>query len=138
MQAMQTAAARDALRELTPEEIETLKSNEQRPLELTKDDFAQAYAMITASGYPVERDVESAWITFQHIRSRYEFPAYELTRILDATPAPWTGSRSQPTPTMWPNLAVSILEDRTDDSDAPIATSPDDSSTQPGPGAAHP
>ena len=138
MQAMQTAAARDALRELTPEEIESLKANEHRPLELTRDDFAQAYAMITASGFPVERDVEDAWETFQHIRSRYEFPAYELTRILDATPAPWTGTRARPTPTMWPNLAVSILENHTEDVDAPTAASPDDSSTPPGPDAAHP
>jgi hypothetical protein len=28
---------------------------------------------------------------------------------LDATPAPWSGPRRIPTPTMWPTLAVDVL-----------------------------
>lgn len=114
MQAAQTAAARDAMRDVSPEDLAAIEAGEEGNLELTKDEFAEAYTMIKESGFPVDRDLDAAWAVFEHLRKRYEYPAYQLMRLLDATPAPWTGTRRIPTKTEWPNLSIPILKQQGD------------------------
>lgn len=132
MQAAQTAAARDAMRDLTPDDVATLEQGEEAPIQLTQDEFNRAYDMIKESGFPVDRDAQTAWTVFSNLRKRYEYAAYGLMRILYATPAPWTGDRSISTPVEWPNLAIPILRQQ-----GVTAASPDDSSDPPAPDAAH-
>jgi hypothetical protein len=132
MQAAQTAAARDAMRDLTPEDVAALAQGEAKPIQLTREEFNQAYAMVKESGFPVDRDEDTAWEVFSHFRRRYEYSAYGLLRILDAVPAPWSGDRIIPTKVQWPSLSIPILHEQ-----ASTATSPDDSSNPPEPDAAH-
>jgi hypothetical protein len=82
--------------------------------------------VLQRSGFPIDRDLDAAWEQFNVVRSRYEFAAYEICRRLDVTPAPWSGSRRIPTPTMWPTLAVDVLPDIPTDrgDDHPDAGSP--------------
>ena len=137
MQAAQTAAARDAMRDVSPEDLAAIATGEKSGLQLTKDEFAEAYAMVKESGFPVDRDLDAAWSVFVHLRTRYEYPAYQLMQLLDATPAPWTGTRKIPTPTEWPNLSIPILKQQAG-TPPTSAASPDDSSTPPAPDAPHP
>ena len=137
MQAAQTAAARDAMRDVSAEDLSAIAAGEQGGLQLTKEEFAEAYTMVKESGFPVDRDLDTAWSVFVHLRTRYEYPAYQLMQLLDATPAPWTGTRKIPTPTEWPNLSIPILKQQGGTSTT-SAASPDDSSTPPAPDAPHP
>lgn len=132
MQAAQTAAARDALAELTSQERETLEAGETQPLELSRGEFNEAYALVKESGFPVERSEDEAWPIFCEARKRYEFPALQLLKLLYAVPAPWAGTRNPATPTIWPSLSVQLLKEMRAN-----ATSPDGSTTQPEPDAPH-
>jgi hypothetical protein len=137
MHAAQTAAARDAARDVPEQDIAALQQGEQATLQLTKQEFAEAYTMIGESGFPTDRDLDAAWAVFANLRGRYEYPAYKLMQLIDATPAPWTGTRKIPTKTEWPNLSIPILKQQGSTSPT-SATSPDDSSTPPAPDAPHP
>jgi hypothetical protein len=132
MQAAQTAAARDALADLSPTERKTLESGESQPLQLTREEFSKAYALVKGSGFPVERSEDEAWPIFSAARKRYEFPALQLMKLTYAVPAPWAGDRHPTTPTIWPNLSVQLLAEM-----AANAASPDDSTTPPEPDAPH-
>lgn len=132
MQAAQTAAARDALADLTKAERAELETGELQPLELTRADFDQAYQLIKASGFPVERSADEAWPIFQASRKRYEYPALRLMQLLYAIPAPWSGSRKPETPVIWPTLSVQILEQM-----KTSEASPGDAPNPPEPDAAH-
>jgi hypothetical protein len=132
MQAAQTAAARDALAELSQQERETLESGESQPLQLTRAQFHEAYELVKGSGFPVERSEDEAWPIFSAARRRYEFPALQLMQLIYAVPAPWTGDRHPTAPTMWPNLSVQLLDEMTTN-----AASPDGSVTPPEPDAPH-
>ncbi len=48
------------------------------PIELAYDEFAQAVAMLEASGFPTERTAEEAWPDFRGWRVNYEQVAYRL------------------------------------------------------------
>lgn len=132
MQAAQTAAARDALGEMSPGERKTLESGENLPLTLTREEFNKAYALVKDSGFPVERSEDEAWPIFSAARKRYEFPALQLMKLTYAVPAPWSGDRHPATPTLWPSLSVPLLKEMTAN-----ATSPDGSAAPPEPDAPH-
>ena len=82
---------------------------------------------MSRSGFPIDRDLDEAWGLFSVARSRYEFAALEICRRLDVTPAPWSGTRSIPTPTVWPTLACDVLPKIQEEGD----TAPDGDSPEP-------
>ena len=114
MIAVELATDRDAMMGLNADAVNALSRGEGGPLRITRADFDKAVDVLQRSGFPIDRDLDEAWEQFQAARSRYEFAAYELCRILDATPAPWTGDRNIPTPTIWPHLSVDLLPDAGD------------------------
>ena len=109
MLAIQAASDMDALKGQGAEAVEALARGEHRALTLARAEFDHAVDVLRRSGFPIDRDIDEAWEEFRITRARYEFAAYEICRVLDAPPAPWTGERTIPTPTMWPTLAVDVL-----------------------------
>ena len=63
------------------------------PITLTRDEFDEGVAWVTGSGWQTERDTDNAWVHFRGWRVNYEQTAYGLARLIDAPPAPWSGSR---------------------------------------------
>ena len=86
-------------------------AGEAHEVSITREQFDVAVDIIRRSGFPIDRDLDEAWEQFRVIRARYEFAAYQICRALDATPAPWSGDRTIPTPVAWPSLAVDLLPD---------------------------
>ncbi|WP_371502014.1 hypothetical protein OG871_33730 [Kitasatospora sp. NBC_00374] len=66
------------------------------PIRLGFAEFDAAVAMVTASGFPAERDAAEAWPHFRGWRVNYEAIGYELARRSDAVPSLWTGPRDFP------------------------------------------
>jgi hypothetical protein len=126
MLAVELAADADAMNGLDTERVEVLSRGERRAVLLTRAEFDQAVDVLRESGFPIDQDLDMAWEHFTAARSRYEFAAYELCRILDATPAPWSGPRRVPTPTIWPTLATSVLRETAHLADAPADPTADD------------
>lgn len=109
MLATEIAADSDAARGLDAEAVSALVIGESHELQVTREDFDVAVDVIRRSGFPIDRDLDDAWTEFKVLRARYEFAAHQICRALDATPAPWSGGRKIPTPTMWPTIAVDLL-----------------------------
>ncbi len=65
-------------------------------IRLSFDEFAAAVAQLDAVGFPRERSAAQAWPHFRGWRVNYEELAYELARLTDAVPAPWSGPRRWP------------------------------------------
>ena len=76
---------------------------------MSRAEFDSAVDMLRQSGFPIERDLDEAWIQFTAARSHYEYAAYALCEMLDAPPAPWSGKRRVPTETVRPHSAVALL-----------------------------
>ena len=126
-----------------------MRAGEQKGISLTRAEFNDAVAMMQEAGYPIEVDLDTAWEQFSISRKRYEFAAYQLAYALDVVPAPWSGPRRKPTPTIEPTSAVELLKTQvqkdanlttpttsTDVSTHPAA-SPDEKSTPSEPDAQH-
>jgi hypothetical protein len=107
--AAQMAANLDAAHELDRKMMHELASGEERPLTITRAEFDEAVDMIKRAGFPVQRTLDDAWRQFTVYRSRYEFAAQSIAHELDATPAPWSGTRRVPTPTAWPTRIIDLL-----------------------------
>lgn len=120
--AIEFAADVDAARGLNRNAVTALTAGEEHPLRVTRAEFDVAVDLLKRSGFPIDRDLDEAWVLFRAARSRYEFAAYEIFYRLDTPPAPWSGGRRVPTPVMWPTLAIDILPKAID----PSATSGDD------------
>lgn len=106
--ATEIAAYRDIVGSLPPVGLAALKEGIERPLTLTREDFDSAVEMLQRADFPIDKNLDVAWAEFQQSRRRYEFPALQLAYLVDATPAPWSGSRRTATPTMWPTLAADV------------------------------
>lgn len=63
------------------------------PITLTRQDFDEGVDWVRAAGWKQERDSPTAWVHFRGWRVNYEQAAYGLARVIDAPPAPWSGSR---------------------------------------------
>jgi hypothetical protein len=109
MVAVEIASASDTAEGLPTASIENLEEQESQPIDLTRDDFDQAVALLKSAGFPVEVDGDEAWKQFQIGRSRYEYTAHMIAKAIDAVPAPWSGSRRIPTPVLWPTLATKVM-----------------------------
>ena len=109
MIALHVASDMDAVQSLDGDAVRALERGEQRPLTITRSEFDHAVDVMRRSGFPVDRDLDEAWDMFRVARGRYEFAALEICRRLDVTPAPWSGTRIIPTPTVWPTLACDVL-----------------------------
>ena len=125
MIAIHVASDMDAVQSLDGDAVRALERGEQQPLTLTRADFDHAVDVLTRSGFPIDRDLDEAWELFSVARSRYEFAALEICRRLDVTPAPWSGTRSIPTPTVWPTLACDVLPPKIEDDADPGSAPPE-------------
>lgn len=108
--AAQLAASTDALRGMTDQTMGLVDTGELRPVMLTREEFAAAYAMLDTAGFPIEYSLDDAWQFFGSLRQRYEFAAYAICSKLDAPPAPWSGPRRVPTETVAPARAMDYFE----------------------------
>lgn len=109
--AIARAADEDVLQGLGKDAVDALRAREREGTRLPREEFDKAVAMLRASGFPIERDVDEAWEQFQLARARYEGAAYSMFRTLDCPPAPWTGTRRISTPTVYPTSALAMLQD---------------------------
>lgn len=107
--AVEMASDQDALHGLGADAVAALSLRERDGITLPREEFDKAVDLLRRSGFPIERDVDEAWNQFTAARSRYEYAAYALCELLDATPAPWSGPRRVPTPTVWPNRALDTI-----------------------------
>ncbi len=103
------ASDQDALHCLGADAVAALSLRERGGITLPREEFDKAVDLLRKSGFPIERDLDEAWNQFTAARSRYEYAAYALCELLDATPAPWSGPRRVPTPTVWPNRALDTI-----------------------------
>lgn len=78
---------------------------------LPQQDFVQAVALLRAAGIELRDDLDAAWERFRELRGQYEDNAYIIAERIHAAPAPWTGTRRVPVPTVWPTIAVELLID---------------------------
>ena len=108
--AVEIASASDSAIGLPQFGIEELQHGEEAPITLTREEFDKAISMLKASGFPVEVEGDDAWAQFKVARARYEFPAHEIAKKIDAVPAPWSGNRRIPTPVIWPTLATDVMD----------------------------
>lgn len=111
--AVEMAATADSTRGYSATAVNLIRSGEAQKIQLPRADFDSAVAMLKEAGYPIEVDNDTAWEQFSISRLRYEFTAYELCRVLDAVPAPWSGKRNRETPTIMPASAVELLNNTT-------------------------
>lgn len=63
------------------------------PIDLTVEEFRAAVARLVTVGYPIEADVDEAWLDFKGWRVNYEAAAYAIGYAVDAPPAAWSGPR---------------------------------------------
>ncbi len=80
--------------------------SEAHPIQLTRNEFDEAVAMLAKAGVPIDTDPDKAWAYFSATRQRYEYAAYRLAMIYDAVRAPWSGERKPKTPVISPTSAV--------------------------------
>ena len=111
------AAYYDIAMALPPLGLAQLRKGLAQPLKITRAEFDEAYDMLGKAGFPIARSADEAWAEFSATRMRYEFPAYALAYLLDATPAPWSGERRKATPTAWPTLATKVAKGETPNHD---------------------
>ena len=126
--AVHLASARDAARGMAPWRHGDDAPREVPESQLSRAEFDAAITMMREAGMTIDRDEDEAWAMFHRIRSRYEFPAYEIARALSAVPAPWSGPRNVDLPTIWPNSAVEIRRSDTGPGDG--ASAPPDRSAE--------
>jgi hypothetical protein len=67
-----------------------------KPISISKQQFADAVELLRGLDYPIERDVDEAWPHFRGWRANYDEVALAMAKELDAPPAMWTGSRRWP------------------------------------------
>lgn len=65
---------------------------------VSKDEFADAVAMLKAIGFPCDIEVDQAWDTFGQLRAEYASTACQILDAIVAPPARWTCDRTLPTP----------------------------------------
>lgn len=123
--AYEMAATADSAKHFSQNALSLMRKGENSAIQLPRSEFDAAYNMLKEAGYPIEVDIDTAWQQFAISRARYEFTGYELCRALDATPAPWTGSRNKSTPVIAPASAVEILKTQVEPTRP--AESPDES-----------
>lgn len=107
--AVELASDQDTMRGLGSRKIEELEERGRGSITLTRAEFDEAVELLRKSGFPIDRDLDEAWIQFTAARSRYEYSAYAVCAILQAPPAPWSGPRSIASATVWPHRALDLL-----------------------------
>jgi hypothetical protein len=63
---------------------------------LTFDEFVEAENHLREVGFPIEVDLEHAWLEFRGWRVNYESIAIQLARRIDAVPALWSRAPDDP------------------------------------------
>ena len=72
---------------------------------LTRQDWEEALDYLVRVGVPAPINRDRAWQRFAAVRGFYAPAAQQIARNLHATPAPWSGPRTPPLATQWPDLA---------------------------------
>jgi hypothetical protein len=130
--AVEMASTADSTRGYSNRAINIMRAGEEKGISLTRAEFNDAVAMMQEAGYPIEVDLDTAWEQFSISRKRYEFAAYQLAYALDVVPAPWSGPRKKPTPTIEPTSAVELLKTQVQkDPSLTTSTTSNDVSTHP-------
>jgi hypothetical protein len=62
-------------------------------IQLTYEQFLDAYHRLDEVGFPMSRDPADAWPEFVGWRVNYESAAYQIAEAIDAVPALWSGPR---------------------------------------------
>ena len=78
------------------------------PSTLTRAEFDHAVDQMRIVGIALVDDLDEAWERFRWLRGEYESDAYRVTDRVQAPPAPWTGPRRRPLPTVWPTSAADL------------------------------
>lgn len=78
-------------------------------ISISYEQFAEAVAMLTNMGYPIERDTAQAWPHFRGWRVNYDGIALRLAKALDAPPTLWSGDRRWPSTPIPPKRPASRL-----------------------------
>ena len=128
--AVEMAATADSARGISKKTFELISEGQRKGIQLSREEFDSAVNMLKESGYPIEVDLDTAWIQFSISRKRYEFATYQLCYALDAVPAPWSGPRYKGTGVIAPASAVEILKTQVekDPSTSSDLTPPDSTS----------
>jgi hypothetical protein len=80
-----------------------------QPIQLTYDEFLEAYERLESLGLTMTRSAPDAWPHFSGWRVNYEAPVYELARRIDAVPVIWSGPRTPPLPEVLPQRQVNRM-----------------------------
>jgi hypothetical protein len=129
--AVEMATTADSTRGISKRTYELISAGQSKGVQLTREEFDSAAAMLKEAGYPIEVDLDIAWFQFSIWRKRYEFAAYQLCYALDAVPAPWSGPRHKGTGVIAPTSAVELLKtqiEKNPDSTSRDLTPPDSTS----------
>ncbi len=78
---------------------------------LSREEFDRAVELLQAAGIELRDDRDGGWERFRELRGQYEDNAYVIAERVHAVPAPWTGARRVALPTIWPTVAVELLDD---------------------------
>lgn len=107
--ATEIAASQDAAQGQDRHAMAALSAGATTTRGVSREEFDRAVDLLRRAGFPIENDLDTAWTAFCAARSRYEFAALAIADRLDATPAPWSGTRRVPTPVMYPTSVVDVL-----------------------------
>lgn len=78
---------------------------------LTRDEWDHGCDVMRRAGIDLVDDLDTAWQQFSELRQAYAASAVSLAQSIYAVRAPWSGTRTPETPTVWPVLAVDSLPD---------------------------
>jgi len=83
-----------------------------KPTAVALEDFERACEMLGRAGYTWEQEPAEAYRHFRGWRANYEDMAFALAAEIDAVPAPWSGPRTRPVPTIQPDQQPNRSPDR--------------------------
>lgn len=73
-------------------------------------EFAVVFEGLQTAGIPLSSvDADATWRRFAALRATYFRSATAIAADLHAVPAPWSGSRQPPVPTIWPANAEQLI-----------------------------
>ena len=83
-----------------------------KPSAVSLEEFERACELLGRAGYTWEQEIAEAYRHFRGWRANYEDMAFALAAEIDAVPAPWSGPRRRPVPTIEPDRQPNRSPDR--------------------------
>lgn len=78
---------------------------ETRDPGLSRQEWEEAIDYLVRVGLPAPKNRDRAWQRFAAVRGFYGPVAQQIAKSMHAIPAPWSGPRTPPLATQWPDLA---------------------------------